>query len=142
MTNKQKIDWIESVANDNGWAVHLYQSNDGRETLEFNQSTPVGQDFSFAIDIQKDADGEINIDETISQVYEYWESFDPDYEAYLWLGDDGHGKNGAPHSMRAVLDDMEDAEDMINGLYQTLRYAWTNYDESNDDNEEDKDGGR
>lgn len=25
----------------------------------------------------------------------YYEAYDSDYEAYLWIGTDGHGKNGA-----------------------------------------------
>ena len=33
----------------------------------------------------------------IKSVREYYENYDPDEEAYLWIGDDGHGKNGAPY---------------------------------------------
>ena len=47
----------------------------------------------------------------------------PDYEAYLWIGTDGHGKNGAPYHIKDIVSDMEAAEAMINTLYETLKTA-------------------
>lgn len=49
-----------------------------------------------------------------------YECYDPDQEAYLWLGDDGHGKNGAPYRMRDVLEDMEEVEREIEALYRAV----------------------
>ena len=43
----------------------------------------------------------------------YYEDFDPDYEAYLWIGDDGHGRNGAPYHIKDIVSDMEEAEEQI-----------------------------
>ena len=55
------------------------------------------------------------------QVKTYYEDFDPDYEAYLWIGTDGHGKNGAPYRIKDIVSDMEQAEAMIEKLYETLK---------------------
>ena len=44
-----------------------------------------------------------------------------DYEAYLWIGNDGHGKNGAPYYIKDIVTDMEEAEKMIETLYETLK---------------------
>lgn len=44
-----------------------------------------------------------------------------DSEAYLWLDSNGHGKNGAPYRMRDVLDDMEEAEKMIEALLDAIK---------------------
>lgn len=52
-----------------------------------------------------------------------YESYDPDYEAYIWLGDDGHGKNGAPYRMRDVLENMENVRQSIEDLYVEVRKA-------------------
>lgn len=57
----------------------------------------------------------------ISEIEDYYESFDPDYEAYLWIGTDGHGRNGAPYHIKDIVSDMEDAEAMIKILYETLK---------------------
>ena len=52
---------------------------------------------------------------------DYYNAFDADEETYLWLDDNGHGKNGAPYHMRDVLDDMEAVEDMIGELLGAIR---------------------
>ena len=43
----------------------------------------------------------------------YYEDFDPDYEAYLWIGDDGHGRNGAPYHIKDIVSDMEEAAALV-----------------------------
>ena len=53
-------------------------------------------------------------------MWEYYECFDPDEEAYLWIGEDGHGRNGAPYHIRDIVADMEDAESMVLDLLAAL----------------------
>lgn len=53
----------------------------------------------------------------------YYEGFDPDEEAYLWIGDDGHGRNGAPYHVRDIVADMEVAEGMVLDLLTALEEA-------------------
>lgn len=60
-------------------------------------------------------------DSLLQEIEEYYEGFDPDYEAYLWIGTDGHGKNGAPYRIKDIVNDMEQAEAMIEKLYETLK---------------------
>ena len=55
-----------------------------------------------------------------ASVKEYYEGFAPDYEAYLWIGDDGHGRNGAPYHIKDIVSDMEEAEEQIYELLQAL----------------------
>lgn len=52
---------------------------------------------------------------------EYWQNFDPDEEAAKWIGEDGHGVNGAPYSLREILNDMVDCEDMLCELLVAFR---------------------
>ncbi|WP_289300207.1 hypothetical protein [Xylanibacter muris] len=56
----------------------------------------------------------------VQNVYDYWQSYDPDYEATFWIGDDGHGKNGAPYHIVDIVRDMEAAEKRIAELYDAL----------------------
>lgn len=51
-----------------------------------------------------------NLTEFIREVKNQYESYDPDEEASLWIGPDGHGTNGAPYHIREILDDMEELE--------------------------------
>ena len=53
-------------------------------------------------------------------IYQYWDDFDVCYETYLWLGDTGHGKNGAPYDMKDLYEDMQACEDMIHNLWLAL----------------------
>ncbi|MBV4225694.1 hypothetical protein KSZ12_07470 [Parabacteroides distasonis] len=110
------IEQITIVAADLGWKVETDTREKNLVKFEFQQYTKTGQDFNFCA-VMKDND----IDSLVSEIEEYYESFDPDYEAYLWIGTDGHGKNGAPYHIKDIVSDMEEAEAMIKTLYETLK---------------------
>ena len=84
--------------------------------FEFSQFTPAGQDFFFSATMQ-----EHSLESLVSDMEEYYEGFDADSEAYLWLDGNGHGKNGAPYHMKDVLADMEAAEDMVCRLLDAVK---------------------
>ena len=109
------IQRITDIAQEKGWSVNVEDKNETRVLFEFQRYTKYGQDFLFNADLQ----GE-DIDSLIANVKEYYEGFDPDYEAYLWIGDDGHGKNGAPYHIKDIVADMEDAEEQIYELLQAF----------------------
>ena len=91
-------------------------------SVEFQKYSPAGQDFNFEIyadDLRQLCDG----------LYNYYDDFDVSYEAYIWLGSDGHGANGAPYDMRDLYDDMEicagyitEAADIIRAYAQQKRH--------------------
>ena len=78
----------------------------GRE-YRIGKYSPAGQDFSFVIDIGS------SVDEMLSNIYAYHSDFDVSEQAYMWLDDTGHGRNGAPYDMRDVYDDMVACETFI-----------------------------
>ena len=61
------------------------------------------------------------IESLADEIEAYHEGFDPDYEASLWIGPDGHGHNGAPYHIKDIVADMEEAEDMVYGLLEAIR---------------------
>ena len=85
----------------------------GRD-YRFGKYSPAGQDFSFVIDIGD------SVEEMLSNIYKYHSNFDVSEEAYLWLDNTGHGKNGAPYDMRDVYDDMVACETFILELAQII----------------------
>ena len=103
------IEQITTVATSLGWQVTSDTSVPNVVEFEFSQYTPAGQDFDFCAEMK--------------DIEQYYEGYDPDYEAYLWIGTDGHGKNGAPYHIKDIVSDMEAAEAMINTLYETLKTA-------------------
>lgn len=107
---------IEKIANDNDWSAR-FEEQDGQENIEFEGFTPVGQDLIVNI---WDSPFETLADVECA-LWHYAEDFDPDQEAYLWLGSDGHGINGSPHYMADVLEDMVDAKQMIYDLSDAFK---------------------
>ena len=76
------------------------------------------QDFGFSVEMRNG-----DPDSLLQELEKYYEAYDSDYEAYLWIGTDGHGKNGAPYHIKDIVSDMEAAEAMIDTLYETLKTA-------------------
>lgn len=121
MTTQEQIRKVTDIAQEKGWSISVEDENKTSIQFEFQRYTKYGQDFLFNADMQ----GE-DIDSLIASVKEYYEGFDPDYEAYLWIGDDGHGKNGAPYHIKDIVADMEDAEEQIYELLQAFEMEFFN----------------
>lgn len=100
---------IRIIAEKLGWTV-TWSKND----VMFSQCSPAGQDFYVEVDYK-------NLREIKDKLREYYDSYDPSYEAYLWLGDDGHGKNGAPYEMVDVYNDMVACKEMIDKLAYAIK---------------------
>lgn len=104
---------IIAVATGLGWQASTTKY-ENRVVFDFQQYTPKGQDFNVSVEM-KDGD----FDRFLCELENFYEGFDPDYETYLWIGNDGHGKNGAPYHIKDIVTDMEEAEKMIETLYET-----------------------
>lgn len=110
-------DAVVECAKAKGWKVEagiIYKKQTAE--FEFGKFTPAGRDFSFSAEMKC-----ANINSLIDNIEEYYEGFDVDYEAYIWLDQSGHGRNGAPYRMRAVLEDMEATEKMIEELLDAIK---------------------
>ena len=108
---------IIAVATGLGWQASTTKY-ENRVVFDFQQYTPKGQDFNVSVEM-KDGD----FDRFLCELENFYEGFDPDYETYLSIGNDGHGKNGAPYHIKDIVTDMEEAEKMIETLYETLKKA-------------------
>lgn len=105
---KKYVEEIINVAENLDWSVHVNNSD-----FEFEKFSPAGQDFNFCVTAS-------NLDNVTREIKERCDNFDPSEEAYLWLDDSGHGKNGAPYDMKDVYEDMEECQKMIQELYEEL----------------------
>lgn len=115
MKRQEQIQEVTAVAQEKGWSVNVNSDNPSDIHFEFQRYTKYGQDFNFNIGMQDE-----DANTLIANLKKYYEGFDPDYEAYLWIGDDGHGKNGAPYHIKDIVSDMEDAEEQIYELLKAL----------------------
>jgi len=106
MIGKKELKTITEAAENLGWGVG-YDADECE--FEFSDYSPAGQDFRFSITAT-------SADELYVRLRKRCDDFDCSEEAYLWLDDTGHGKNGAPHDMKDVYEDMEACLDMMNAL--------------------------
>lgn len=106
MEMKEALNKIEEL----GWDVNKEDENLYRLSIY----SPEGQDFSINVEVGR------NVDEFIDNIYESYENYDPSYEASLWIGEDGHGKNGAPYELEDLLEDMKWCEQAIYDLWMGL----------------------
>lgn len=119
------IEHITNIAEEHGWGVSVSDSTKPniREVC-FSQYTTFGQDFSFEVDLEGN-----DYSAFLESVSDYYEGYDPDEEALLWVGPDGHGKKGAPHRLSDIIKDMEEVEKMIEELLDALTESrWENPD--------------
>lgn len=112
--NKDKI---IKIANSDSWSVCEENYVNGKGLL-FSKFSPAGQDFNFSIEPSD------TIEELLERIKEYHDNFDIDYETYIWLDNDGHGKNGAPYHIKDLVEDMEACQQMILELYNLLKKAY------------------
>ena len=110
---------VISVAEKEGQAVTIEEQNGLRITFHFAKFTPHGQEFSFSANT---FDNDRNV--LLENIFEYYQDYDPDYEAYLWIGPNGHGQNGAPYHIADIVEDMKAAEDMVFQLHTALSNAF------------------
>lgn len=114
---QQKITEIAEILE---WSVDFSELQNGKTDVNFAKYTSYGQDFNFSVELEDD-----DMEAFIDNIHEYYENFDVDEEAYIWIGSDGHGKNGAPYHIADIVKDMEEAEVMMADLYEAFRQYYS-----------------
>ena len=118
----KKFEKIYEIAQSEGWKVD-YSYTDEKETMVsflFKKYSPDGRDFVFEICVPNDDDEYTLYYNVADAITDYWEGFDVSYETYIWLDENGHGKNGAPYDMSDVYKDTESCEKMIGDLWRSF----------------------
>lgn len=110
------VERVTAISEDDNWGVHNHNDNFDKVDLYLSKYSPAGQDFGFYIECETG-----DADEFINAVEGYYNSYDPCEEAAIWLGPDGHGKNGAPYDLRDLIEDMEECKSNVKGLIDLLR---------------------
>lgn len=94
------------ILKENDWNVSSY-TEDGRVELE--TYSPAGEDFSIIVEVE-------NFPESVR---EYANDFDANEHAEMWI--EARGKvNGVPDSIRELIEDAEEIQEMLNELADTL----------------------
>ena len=116
------IDKLIKIAESLNWKTKPCSFAGNEKGYEISKYSPAGQDF--IISIKSTNGGKENHQTLIDNLDHYINSYDPSEEALLWVGPDGHGKNGAPHELKDIITDMEACLGMMKELLQ----AWKGTD--------------
>ena len=96
--------WIE-ICEELGWNVTI----DG-DVVEFQQESPHGEDFSFAV----------NKNSIAKNVFRYAENFDIDAHVLMWLEAKRNGVSGVP-GLVELVEDAQEIQKMLDGLSDALK---------------------
>ena len=96
---------------------HDFSIHEHENDYYFGKYSSEGQDFGFYINKQD------SLEDYASEIFAYYNDYDPSEEASLWLDDSGHGKNGAPYRMIDVYNDMVECKGFIYELYEIILEA-------------------
>ena len=118
----KKIEKIYEIAESEGWQVDSYYVDEEETEIifSFEKYSPAGRDFYFEVSVPNDEDEYVIYRSVADSIYTYFEGFDVSYETYIWLDEEGHGKNGAPYDMSDVYKDTESCEKMIDELWRSF----------------------
>lgn len=106
---KKELNKLIEVAESLGFAV-----KHDKDYFLFSKFSPAGQDFNIEVTAN-------TLEELSDELNQNYENYDCSEEAYLWLDDSGHGKNGAPYDMKDLYEDMEACEAMLEELAQEVQ---------------------
>lgn len=113
MTKQVTTSFIEEMANSFGWSANFSgRFNETNLDVEFEAYTDYGQDVIVSVIVPN----VFTIGQLAEELDEYSRNFDVDEQTALWIGDDGHGANGAPYAISDILKDMRQAGKMIDRL--------------------------
>lgn len=94
------------ILEENGWSVFSY-TDDGR--VELQKYSPAGEDFSIIVEVE----------DFPNAMRDCAMDFDVDEHAEMWI--EARGKvNGVPDSIRELIDDAEEIQEMLNELADAL----------------------
>lgn len=119
------FEFIDNIAESVDWRAHYSEERDGKQiTFEFETWTnTAGQNVLVSVVVDATDSKEELLDKLAHELNEYYESFDPEEEAGLYW-QNRHNLRGVPSSLRLLLDDMDEAEGLIECLADAFSKAY------------------
>lgn len=99
--------------------VYQLRYDETTKGLSFMISLPYEAEEWF--EIYFDNDETKTYDSIVECIEEFRENYDIDYETYKWLGNDGHGKNGAPYHIEDILKHYKRIDDTLYDIIEHLK---------------------
>lgn len=97
------------IIEDLGWDIEIEEYHNGEKRYLISQYSPLGEDFSFSV----------SYDDPVNDIIIYYNDYDAEEHAEMFI--EFRGRNGVPSSIRALLKDADDIEEMLEKLAEALR---------------------
>lgn len=98
---------VEDKLEQMDFCITSRETNGKLYQIEITKSLPYNShEMLFTLQCDKDEP-----DSVVDAFQKLYDNYDADYETSLWIGEDGHGKNGAPYHIKTILSNMEEIED-------------------------------
>lgn len=120
----EKYDFVEEIAERVNWCVSYSEQNESKElAFDFETWTDTAdQNVVVSMVVNLTNDKEELLKSLSKEINEYYESFDAEDEASLWW-ENRDKVRGVPCSLRTLLDDMDEAEELIGKLAEAFEEA-------------------
>ena len=82
--------------------------------IELGKHSPAGEDFNISLVLSGNLDEDEEIDEVIRELNSYYNDFDVDEHAEIWI--EWRGKRGVPSSIRELVENAEAIDNMVKKL--------------------------
>ena len=104
---------VKEIIDQTSWKFLSFETlENGSMTIEIENTSPAGEDLVETIWLT-------GTEEALpSDFYEFWNNFDPDEHAEMWLAQ--RGKNGVPLSIRELINDADAIDEMLKRLCEEV----------------------
>lgn len=111
--NRLTNEALQEIFDETSWIFKSFEVLEkGQMTIEIENWSPAGEDLVETIWLT-------GTEEALpSDFYEFWNNFDPDEHAEMWLAQ--RGKNGVPLSIRELINDVDAIDEMLKRLYEEV----------------------
>ena len=123
--DKNVLTWddVDDKLENLGWTVQDHQGNGDVYQIGIYRYSPAGQECDFTLQCMRN-----NPASVVEAFEELYNNYDVDYEASLWIGPDGHGKDGAPYHITDIVKDLEAVDSELSESWAKLESFCRNFE--------------
>lgn len=116
---------LRNIIENNDWNITCCEiDNNNIITLDLQTYTNYDCNFTVSVSYEVNSNKEIEKENLINALIEFYNNFDVSHETYLWLDGTGHGIDGAPYDMKDVYEDQLYAIEQLDKLTIEISQKW------------------
>ena len=110
---KEVKKFMDKVMKDFDFGYSISRNGTDSFLIEMEYWSDLGEDVIISLVVD-----ELNVEEVVYEMYKYEENFDAEEHATEWFN--MHGEHNAPTSLRALLQDADEQQEVLEKLYDKM----------------------